>query len=109
MVEHNSDLKPTQHNTIDGSAMRSWCLDWLISSGSGDNELAPKSFGAGRVKQVLREGRHGFTVCRCSQDQSGAAQGLKGGHRIWRPCLHPGSSLTRMKLKCESDSTSSAG
>ena len=30
-------------------------LDWFISSGSGDNELAPKAFGAGRVEQVIRE------------------------------------------------------
>ncbi len=27
----------------------------FITSGPGDNELAPKAFGAGRVKQVLRE------------------------------------------------------
>ena len=30
-------------------------LDWFITSRFGDNDLAPKAFGAGRVEQVLRE------------------------------------------------------
>src|SRR6266850_1459372 len=50
-------------------------LDWFISSGSGDNELAAWS-------KSSEKRRHGFTVCRCSEDQSGTAQGLKRGNWI---------------------------
>src|SRR6266446_975844 len=55
-------------------------LDWFISSGSGDNELAAWS-------KSSEKWRHRLTVCGGSHDQSGAAQGLQCGNRI-----HPGFS-----------------
>src|SRR5438552_12656336 len=50
-------------------------LDWFISSGSGDNELAAWS-------KSSEKWRHGLAVCGCSEDQSCTAQGLKCGHGI---------------------------
>src|SRR5258706_7882201 len=47
----------------------------FTSSGSGDNELAAWS-------KSSEKWRHGFTVCRCSQDQPGTAKGLKYGNWI---------------------------
>ncbi|SRR6266567_1273762 len=50
-------------------------LDWFISPSAGYNELAAWS-------KSSEKRRHGFTVCGCSHDQPGAAQGLKCGNWI---------------------------
>src|SRR6266487_3588413 len=47
----------------------------FVSSRSSDNKLAAWS-------KSPKEWRHGFTVCRCSEDQPGTAQILKRGHGI---------------------------
>src|SRR5439155_9796726 len=46
-----------------------------VSSGSGDNKLAARS-------QSSEQRRHGFAICRCREDQPGAAQRLKCGNRL---------------------------
>src|SRR5258706_8070572 len=42
---------------------------------SGDNKLAASS-------KSSEQRRHGFAICRCREDQSGAAEGLKRGNRL---------------------------
>jgi hypothetical protein len=49
--------------------------DRFISSGAGDNKLPAWS-------KPSEKRRHGFTVCAGSEDQQGAAKGLKSGNRV---------------------------
>ena len=69
----------------------------FVSSRSGDNNLAPKAFGAGRVARVLREAETSPAVCRCSHEVAGPSffaesRGRSGGGSMGRAALGFGNA-----------------